>query len=137
MAIGDLPLMDALKTRMRWNQQRQRLLSENVANADTPGYRGKDLKSPDFRVSHGVRPPSPPSVGVVTTAAGHIQGRPIGGSGFRDQRQDGFEVTPNGNAVSLEEEMMKAAENQIEYQAVASLYQRGLGVLKTAIGKRG
>ncbi|MEJ1161005.1 flagellar basal body rod protein FlgB [Prosthecomicrobium sp. N25] len=136
MSIGDLPLVGALKTKMRWNQARQRLLAENVANADTPQYRGRDLKAPRVQ-SSGLRPPNPPSIAVATTAAGHIQGRPIGGAGFRDAAQTGFETTPNGNAVNLEEEMMKAAENQIEYQAVTSLYQRSLGVIRTAIGKKG
>lgn len=139
MAIGDLPLMDALKTKMRWSQQRQRLLSENVANADTPGYRGHDLKQPSFAVPQagGLRAPTPPRVTMAATAAGHLQGQSSGTGEFRGAREAGFEVTPNGNAVNLEEEMMKASENQIEYQAMVSLYQRSLGVLKTAIGRKG
>ncbi len=51
-------------------------------------------------------------------------------------RNGGFEARPSGNAVSLEDEMMKVANNQMDYQAATSLYTRGLGMLKTAIGRR-
>jgi flagellar basal-body rod protein FlgB len=136
MAIGDLPLMDVLKTKMRWNQARQRLLSENTANADTPHFRGKDLKKPNFDPS-GLRQPEAPAFGVAVTAAGHIEGRPVGsGSGFRTDGRSGFEVTPNGNSVNLEDEMLKAAETQMDFQAVSSLYQRSLGTIRTALGRR-
>jgi flagellar basal-body rod protein FlgB len=38
--------------------------------------------------------------------------------------------------VVLEDEMMKVAANQMDYQAAATLYQRSIGLLKTAVGKR-
>ena len=47
-----------------------------------------------------------------------------------------FEVRPTGNAVSLEDEMLKVAANQMDYQAATALYTRGLGLIKTALGKR-
>ena len=46
-----------------------------------------------------------------------------------------FEVRPSGNAVNLEEEMMKAGDNQSDYQLAASMYQKSLDTLKIAIGK--
>ena len=48
MAISDLPIFSMLRTRMNWHQERQRLLAENVANADTPQYRPRDLAPLDF-----------------------------------------------------------------------------------------
>ena len=51
-------------------------------------------------------------------------------------RNGGFEARPSGNAVSLEDEMLKVADNQMDYQAATSLYTRGLGLLKTALGRR-
>ena len=48
MAITDLPLFSMLRTRMQWHQERQRLLAENVANADTPNYRPRDLAPLQF-----------------------------------------------------------------------------------------
>ena len=48
MAITDIPILSMLRTRMEWHQERQRVLAENVANADTPDYRPKDLAPLNF-----------------------------------------------------------------------------------------
>ena len=48
MALTDLPILSMLRTRLQWAQERQRVLAENVANADTPNYRAKDLAAPKF-----------------------------------------------------------------------------------------
>jgi flagellar basal-body rod protein FlgB len=45
-------------------------------------------------------------------------------------------VRPTGNAINLEDEMIKVAANQMDYQAVTALYTRSLGLLKAAIGKK-
>lgn len=55
--------------------------------------------------------------------------------GADSKRAKGFEVRPSGNGVNLEDEMMKAGENQSDYQLAASLYQHSLTTLKIAIGK--
>ena len=43
MTISDMPILASLRTRMQWHQERQRVLAENVANADTPNFRPRDL----------------------------------------------------------------------------------------------
>src|ERR1700693_1455665 len=48
MAITDIPMLSMLRTRLQWSQERQRVLAENVANADTPSYRARDLVPPKF-----------------------------------------------------------------------------------------
>ena len=48
MQFADLPLVGMLKQRMSWHQERQSVLAQNVANADTPNYRARDLKEPTF-----------------------------------------------------------------------------------------
>lgn len=132
MGISDLSVFQALKTKMQWHQERQRVLSENVANADTPGYMGRDLKAPEFSDSlraSGVKP-----VQQAVTEPGHM--RAYHASSFGDGRKVGsFEITPDDNSVVLEEQMMKVTSNQMDYQAATTLYSRGLGLLKTAIGK--
>jgi len=47
-----------------------------------------------------------------------------------------YDVRPAGNAVNLEDEMMKVAGNQMDYQAAISLYSRSMGLFRTAMGKR-
>ena len=48
MSINDLPVLSALRTKMQWHQERQRVLSENVSNSDTPNFRPRDLIEPKF-----------------------------------------------------------------------------------------
>ena len=61
MAVTDLPLVAMLKTRLHWHQTRQKLLAENVANADTPGFKPKELKRRD--PLRRAAPPLSPSSG--------------------------------------------------------------------------
>lgn len=135
MSITDLTVIRAIREKMKFHETRQRVLSENVANATTPGYRGRDVEAPDFfRIAAEVRRDN--AVPAAVTNARHIAGAPISNAGsFKSNREAGYEVTPDGNAVVLEEQMMKVAENQMDYQVAASLYQRGLGLLRTAIGR--
>jgi flagellar basal-body rod protein FlgB len=142
MGLSDLPILSMLKSRMLWHEERQRVLSENVSNADTPGYRAKDLSALRFDDQMmSLRPPgvTPPAsaVTMVQTASGHMGGSAMStGSQFRADSKNGYEVRPTGNAVSLEDEMMKVAANQMDYQAATALYSRSLSLLKTAMGKR-
>jgi flagellar basal-body rod protein FlgB len=130
MAISDIPILSMLRTRLEWAQQRQRVLAENVANSDTPQFRPRDLAPLSFDSKM-----TAPAVQLATTETAHLPGLSGGQSAFRTERKGGYEVQPTGNAVNLEEEMMKVAANQMDYQAAASLYSRSLALLKTAIGK--
>ncbi|HET9904755.1 MAG TPA: flagellar basal body rod protein FlgB [Xanthobacteraceae bacterium] len=130
MAISELPILAMLRSRMLWGQERQRLLAENVANADTPGFRPRDLAPLD--VNRAMAAPVP--LALARTNPGHLAG---GASGvFRTESDTAYEIRPAGNGVSLEDEMLKVAANQMDYQAAASLYARSLALFKTALGKR-
>jgi flagellar basal-body rod protein FlgB len=134
MSINDLPVLSALRTKMQWHQERQRVLAENISNSDTPGFKPRDLVEPKFNAS-GVGAGPTASLAMMRTSAGHIA--PSGGSGsFAQNAKAGTETRPAGNAVNLEDEMLKVSANQMDYAAVTSLYTRSLGLLKTAIGKR-
>ena len=130
MAITDLPLFSMLRSRMHWGQERQRVLAENVANADTPNYRPHDLAPPKFdrrEVTAGLT--------LSRTEPGHIALSADSQSRFAAQRA-GYEIRPAGNAVNLEDEMIKVAANQMDFQQAATLYTRSLALLKTAVGRR-
>jgi flagellar basal-body rod protein FlgB len=135
MSIGDLPGLAALRTRMQWHQERQRVLAENVANSDTPNFKPRDLVEPKLDASGAVAPGGPVgTLPMMRTSASHISasGAP---ETFDQNRKVGFETRPAGNAVNLEDEMLKVSSNQMDYAAVTSLYSRSLHLLKTAIGK--
>jgi len=131
MPISDIPLFSMLRTRMHWHQERQNVLANNVANADMPNFRPRDLVPPrmDQLTATG-------SVNMMSTSAGHITGV-SGDGGTRFQiNASGYEARPSGNSVDLEDEMIKVAANQMDFQAATTLYTRSLNLLKTALGKR-
>jgi flagellar basal-body rod protein FlgB len=124
----------ALAEKMKWHQARQTLLAENVANASTPNYVGRDLAPLSFE--DNLPSVSSASFDMTTTQPGHIKViSASSGDGFSAQAQSGFEVTPEGNAVDVEDEMTKVASNEMDYQTVTSLYTRSLQLLKTALGR--
>ncbi|WP_164919609.1 flagellar basal-body rod protein FlgB [Hansschlegelia zhihuaiae] len=111
---------------MRWHEARQAVLSENVANAATPNFHAHDLAAPEL--SNRIAGPVRTDVSHMTLASSQGLGR--------SNAVDGFERTPDGNTVTLEEQMMKAAQNQMDHQMAAMLYQKSLGLLRTALGRR-
>jgi flagellar basal-body rod protein FlgB len=133
MSINDLPVLSALRTRMQWHQERQRVLSENVSNSDTPNFRPRDLVEPKFDAT-GASVSAPVGLALLRTSASHI-GPSDSGPSFDQNRNSDFQTRPAGNGVSLEEEMLKVSANQMDYAAATSLYSKSLHLLKTAIGK--
>jgi flagellar basal-body rod protein FlgB len=131
MPISDFPIFSMLRTKLQWHQERQHLLAENVANAETPEFRPSDLAPPTFDA-----PPSGvAAVTLVRTTPTHLASPEGGAPQFPLRPGRDFEVVPTGNGVSLEDEMMKVAANQMDFQAASALYTRGLGLIRTAIGK--
>jgi flagellar basal-body rod protein FlgB len=135
MAITDIPILSMLRTRLQWGQERQRVLAENVANADTPNYRGRDLAPLKFEAPTEVAAAPVATVSLTRTESGHIAGIGQSNSPFRTESKGDYEVRPTGNTVNLEQEMMKVAANQMDYQAASALYTRSLSLIKTALGK--
>ena len=134
MSINDLPVLSALRTKMQWHQERQRVLAENVSNSDSPGFRPRDLVEPKLDKTGAVTGATGP-LAMMRTSASHLTA-PGGSSSFAVDGKAGFQTRPAGNAVNLEDEMLKVSANQMDYAAVTSLYSRSLGLIKTAIGKR-
>jgi flagellar basal-body rod protein FlgB len=133
MPISEIPIFSMLRTKMQWHQERQRVLADNVANADTPNFRPTDLAPVKF---DGKTPTAAGAVALARTDAAHITGSTAGQGAFAPDRRGFQEVRPAGNAVALEDQMLKVAANQMDYQAATSLYSRSLGLLKTAMGRR-
>ena len=132
MGVADIPLLSQIKGRMTWLDERQRLIAQNVANSDTPGYVGRDLRAPtDFaaamRDGGGLR--------MVQTSAGHM---PIGGPNgapvarFTSEKSPDSETTLDGNAVVVEEQMLKMAESRMAYDAAIGLYTKSMAMIGLA-----
>jgi flagellar basal-body rod protein FlgB len=137
MAIDDIPLMSLLKDRMGYLNHRQKLIAENVANADTPGYQPRDLKPFDKLVAApGTIAADSGGLALARTNPMHIAAvTPTPGGPLSPSKSPDSETTLNGNSVVLEEEMMKMTETRSDYSTAVSLYQQSVTMLQTAIRK--
>jgi len=133
VTLSDMPLLGILRDRMSWLNARQTLLSQNVANADAPGYAARDLKPVDFESALKQEQNNSFS-GLTTTNPMHIAISANGTSLAAGTEETEQETSPTGNSVSLEEEMIKVADTQAQYQAATNLYSKMVGMMRTAIG---
>jgi flagellar basal-body rod protein FlgB len=134
MDISGIPLFAMLRQRLGYLGERQRVIAQNVANADTPGYTPRDLKAFTFTAQvqsqAGMAMTQP-----AQTAAGHMPGSPrrIGGAGaFRSATRPDSETTLDGNAVVLEDQMIKMNQSRMEYEAAIGFYQKSMTLLRMA-----
>jgi flagellar basal-body rod protein FlgB len=128
MSMSDIPILSMLRTRMQWHQERQHVLADNVANSETPNFRPRDLVEPNFNTF------APAAPALTRTDPGH-QAAPDDDAGFASASKS-FAIKPAGNAVNLEDEMMKVAANQMDFQTVTTLYTKSLSLIKLAVGKK-
>jgi flagellar basal-body rod protein FlgB len=125
MEQTQIGLFDLAEQRLDWVDRRQVLLSQNIANASTPGFEAKDLTP----FAQALAQASPE---MARTNARHLT--PPGGAGV-STRQRPHERAPDGNAVSLEEELEKVSDTQGTQALVTNLYQKYMGMFRTALGK--
>ncbi len=120
----DLPLFGLLDRRIAWLDARQGVLSQNVANADTPGYAARDL--PSF-----ARALSGASLAPAVTSDRHISPT----AGGTAARKLASEKAPDGNGVRLDEQLTRIADTDTAHELATTLYRKYLGLFRTAIGK--
>jgi len=140
MDMNKIPLLSVLKGRMSYVNQRQRLISENVANANTPNYAPNDLKGFTFESalkSQGVLPSAGQPVNATRTQAAHLDAPKHSGGPWKPEESPDSEARLDGNQVVLEEEMMKMTTSKLDYEAAVGFYQQSMGMLKLAIRKPG
>jgi flagellar basal-body rod protein FlgB len=134
MDLANAPYFALLKSRLSALAERQKLVAENIANASTPGFRPRDL---DMKAFNAAMQTAAQSVGVSgglsvqRTQPGHMSPGGGGGSVARVPQVDA-ETTLDGNAVVLEDQMMRAAETRVAYETGLALYQKGLQLVRMA-----
>lgn len=123
-------LFDAINSMgaaLDFHRERHSVLSGNVANVDTPGYKPLDLARPEGAGAG--------TVAVAQTASGHMSPNPSGAGMLVESFEDtGQMVGADGNAVSLERELAKIDANRVRYAATAELVTRRMALLKYAAG---
>jgi flagellar basal-body rod protein FlgB len=142
MELGDIPLFAMLKSRLGYLSDRQRVIAENVANANTPGYKARDLKAFSFQArvqaaAGGGSVAATPAGTMAVTDPRHMQPKGAGSSGARAVKALDSEITLDGNGVVLEDEMVKLTQARMDYDAAIGFYQQSLSMLKMAVRKPG
>jgi flagellar basal-body rod protein FlgB len=131
MKLNSMSFFQLASQRMSWLSANQRVVAENIANADTPGFKAREV-SPFETLVDGSR-----TGGVRTTHAGHIQGGGHAGgqaSGLPTTADSAaWETTIDGNTVVLEQQTLKAAEISESYRLAAQLYGKGHQLLSLAV----
>ena len=112
-----------------YSGQRQAVIAENVANADTPGYLTRDIAS--FVESYRATGAAP---AMQNTRPGHLTDtRPGGIVGKATITRS--EQSPNGNSVSIEEQMVAAIDAQRDHDKALAIYRHAMTVLRSAMGR--
>lgn len=106
---------------------RQALVSQNIANADTPGYKAQDIH-PFAEVFD-----SDAASGMRASRAGHLNAPDAGGNPATFDADS--PTDPNGNSVSIELEMMKGVEVKREHDRALAIYKSSLSILRTSLGR--
>lgn len=136
MTIQNIPLLQAMGAKMNYLETRQKVLAQNIANADTNGYRPKDLSEVDFgTVLQDLTGDG--KVRLATTDPGHM-GQPDSTAQTRNRKQRvTYEVAPAGNAVILEEQMVKANQTGMDFNLMTNLMRKQVSMIRSALGRQG
>ncbi len=134
MDFNNVPIMQMMTKRMSWLSRRTEIIAQNVANADTPGFKARDLKPVNFREMVD-REAGPRNAGPRLTNARHLTGTRATLSFDSERAPDRFETSINGNDVSLEQQLTRLGQTQLSYQATTNLYRKHLDMFRIALGR--
>jgi flagellar basal-body rod protein FlgB len=134
---NQMSVFSLMKARMQMLGERQKVVAQNVANVSTPGFVPSDIDQKSFGATlermAGRGAGGPGRTAMVATQAGHMAA-PHGPTlpGMTPVKSPDSETTLDGNAVVVEEQMMKIAETRMDFETMVGLYQKSLGLLRMA-----
>ena len=132
MDLDQLTIFHLTSRRVDYLAQRQTVIAENIANADTPGYMANDLQPfADYVEGSGIHRLPP-----TRTHPLHLTGFAANaGDADSDRMGDVYEAAPSGNEVVLEQQMLAVAETAAQHQLAINLYRKHMGMLQLALGR--
>ncbi|MAS88040.1 MAG: flagellar basal body rod protein FlgB [Micavibrio sp.] len=140
MTIEGIGLFAGIEGKMQYIAKSQRITAQNIANANTPHYQAKVLKDVDFgsvleaslHGSEGMRKLRP-----ETTAPGHMSG----GADLQNPKEKAqkitYEIAPDGNAVIIEEQMIRANQDAMDHALMTRIMTKNVGMIRAAVGSSG
>lgn len=133
MDTADIPLLAMLRGRLNYLTQRQQVIAENVANADTPGFAPRELTPFEFQARMQAAQVADPRA-MAATEPGHMAPphAGLGPDAAKPIVTHDSETRLDGNSVVLEEEMMKMGQARMDYDAAITFYQKALSLIRLA-----
>ncbi|MBV8398073.1 MAG: flagellar basal body rod protein FlgB [Acetobacteraceae bacterium] len=128
MDLTQTGLFALAERRLAWLDKRQEVLAQNIANSDTPGFQARDLAPFGAALARANVAP------LVQTQPNHLPGTQ-GGVLRQSVAERPKERAPDGNAVSVEDELMKVADTETSQELVTNLYTKYLGLFRVALGR--
>jgi flagellar basal-body rod protein FlgB len=127
---------DLFKAYLDATSFRHKVLSQNIANINTPGYKADEVEIPTkYDVLIGEKKKIK-RVSLAITSEKHILGHNKPAGKFESHKlKDPYEIKPNGNNVSLAQQMTKLSQNQQDYNAAVKGYAATNALLSTTLGK--
>ena len=122
--MSEPALFDLLERKLSWVANRQQVVAQNISNADTPGYRSKDVAPFAAMLDQF-------DIAPARTSPLHLAGFSPSTS---THRQPTGERGPDGNAVGLEDQLTKAADNENMQAVTGNLWKTYMGMFMTALG---
>ena len=136
MTIQNIALFQALGAKMEYLDTKQKVIAQNISNADTPNYRAREISDVDFgRVLSDVT--GSKKVRMASTNAGHMPAAGEVSKGKNVKQKTTYEVAPSENSVILEEQMMRANETSIDHTLMMNIMRKNIGMIRTALGQGG
>jgi flagellar basal-body rod protein FlgB len=130
------PILAGIRERMQNLSERQRTVATNLANSETPGYKAREVSEPNFAaLVGGSGMIVAPRVQLTDRMKGLGAIQPIGTGVILDKNIT--ETKPDGNNVTLEDQLLKMGEIQADFTAMTGLYRKQMSMLKTAVSGRG
>ena len=134
--LSGIDLFQVAGDRMRYLTERQTLIARNIANADTPGYKAQDLAPfTPASGSGGTTAAGPPPVVLTATNSAHLQVEQdvLARQQAVSTQADYGGEKPSGNTVSVEEQMIKAADVSNAFAMASAVYAKSISLMKTAV----
>jgi flagellar basal-body rod protein FlgB len=134
------PLLDGIIRSMRQLDQRQRVIAENIANSETPHFKAKEVAAPDFSAlmaaqesGRGVPHVNRPRIAISDAMVAMGASRPRDPGVHADTATS--ETKPDGNNVTLEDQLLKMGQIQTDFSAMTSLYRKQMALIDAALGR--
>ena len=134
MDLTQFTLIQTAARRLDWATERQSVLAQNIANADTPRYRAQDVEAFGDVMA---RAATAGQLQPARTAPAHMSGRGAEMDARIQAMMDTPEVSPSGNNVSLEQQLMELTDTAAQHRLALDLFRRHTALLRIAVGRGG